>query len=399
MRWRVNGSNAGSGNAVLLDVEADNAVHAVAQAHDQDIVVSHVVAAGGERLRRVLPLLAGVAVLGLALGVAILANLWWGARGALAEAELDGQRIRSELQAARMDLARTEGRVSFLKGTVSQRDQQREAEIQDLHARVALAEAAKVSLDQTSKEAAGKLAQLAAQVDAARGVLAVAEERWKGERKTLEAALAGERDSHRKAAGEIAAVKAAALKESTRSAALEARVGMLAAQVKTAEARAADLKTQLEDASPGEGTRRYALAISYDDALAFAALELGKPTVQAGAGAVTVSVTQVEQANSFVMHTDKDRVFDAMLQACLASDAPKDVLAANQALVEKFTTRFAPRWKDHAAWLAKALKQVGPGSGRAENERLVLMAEAYRISLWCNRDGQYSLKVEPVGAE
>jgi hypothetical protein len=399
MRWRIWGSDVSDGNSVLLDVEAENAVDAVSQAHDKKIVVGRV--ARGKRFLRVLPYLLLVATIGLSISTGILQTKLSRAQQGVAESGQDARRVLHELETARDEAKTLRDRIAFLEGSLTEREKQRESAMRELGSKLASteetmrnAQAQAAKLSKSEKDAGAKAGQLAKQIETLKQDLAAGNARYA----ELEKGAGADKAERAKLVKDLERAISRATEAEARAVAFDARMTSLSS---AHEAAVNDLKQQLEKAK-GEveaPVRRAGLSASYDAVLDFASLAVGKPAFEAvrGSGGLEVKVTAVSPtyANRFVMRTDKERVFDVTLTVCLADDAPREVLEENRQTLEKYVALVAPKWKQPQAWLAEALKNVGT---KGENERMVLLAEYYRISVWGEKGGLFTVRVEPITA-
>lgn len=396
MRWRVQGSHAGSGEAMLLDIEAESAVAAVARAHDRQMIVSQV-ARARDQLRRGMPFLLSVAAATLLLATAVLHNQLTQTRRALADAQGHAHGVLVDLREARAQLVQMQSRLAGLEGSTGTQSRALALQVEDLRGKLIAAEAAEraaqqrlAQADRDGQERARKVAQQVEELrrDAAR--LATAR---KDAEKSLAAAIAEAGKRQEQLARALKSAQAAAAQSGTRAATLDTRITELASQLKAAELQSKALQKQLEDArAQAELAPRHALAVTYDQAFDFMALHFGKPLLEPHRGALRVSGTALEQANTLAYQTDKERVFSATLQACVAADAPQEVLAENWKLAARFAATFAPRWSKADTWLAAAARQL---AGKDESERLLLVTEHYRVTVWINKASQLCVQVEP----
>ena len=396
MRWRIHGSDPSDGSSVLLDIEADSAAAAVAGAHDRQIVVAHVTRTETEPWRKAAFVLAVLAAIAFAASTAFLYKELAPALRAATESRQEAQNAISDLQNARTDLSAAQTRLQFLEGSLTDRERQREQTAAAIVAKLTTVEQSlqttqqnAAALEQAVRSAEQNVVRLTAQLASA-----------EAQRQSLEKTLADLRQERTHTQEDLATAIARAADAESRAAGIASRSGELTVQLRQAEGTAATLKTQLEELQQAnEAASRHALALSYDQALDFVALEFGKPLVEAAretASQITVSAAQAEHANTFVMHTDKQRVFDATLQVCLAADAPKEVINDNRATLAKFLSTFAPQWKSPDDFLISAFKQT---AGRGDAEHSVLTTENYRISVSGNKLGQYSIRIEPASAD
>jgi myosin heavy subunit len=142
----------------------------------------------------------------------------------------------------------------------------------------------------------------------------------------------------------------------------------------------------------------WSLRTSYDAAADFLALHSDVETVRQAPSDTDATITSqgVQRGNlsrlSFTHDRAKSRVFEASLSISLAADAPKDKLAENIALVTQFLATFAPSAKDAAAMINTATTQL---AGLDPNRRLQFLVDDSRITIWNNREGTFTFKVEP----
>lgn len=382
MRWHVHGTDAATGAPVVLGVNEPEAAHAVQVALSKRILVSRVVRGGwwgllnNASLRRAtLPLLAAAVVVLLPVAGA----LYYGQ-----------QALRQALHGAHAEQAQL---------AVSLRDA--EAMLRTSQTRLVQLEAGDGRTQQWAGEVATtrqQLAQREEQLAAARKKLDGAQ----GRIKTLDGLVAEQRTKLaglEEAPKKAAAAEARAVKSEAQNRALAGQMDVLKAQLlelaahSTPEAKSAPEATAEIPSAP----RPWGLRTGYDAASDFAALHFGKDSVQtssAGGGAgglVTVTATSPENACTFVMKTDRRRVFSATLKVSFAAGAPPEKVIQNGQVLAGFSATFAPGWKDTGAALGAAMKAL---ADKDTDQRIVLLGEDYKATVWNNKLGLYSVRIE-----
>ncbi len=193
------------------------------------------------------------------------------------------------------------------------------------------------------------------------------------------------------ASRELAAILQAA------NAARAAEIDQLKAELLAAAARPPAPPTPAPAEPPAQN--RWALRIAYDAAHAFLVLHADANTVTSLAGgggpdASLITATAVMAANAVqfrILHDRaQERVYSATLAVSLAADAPRDILAANKALIADYLRVFAPSLKDSAA-LIGATAQL---AGQDETRRLLFLADDCKVTLWNDKTGNYTIRVE-----
>ncbi len=87
----------------------------------------------------------------------------------------------------------------------------------------------------------------------------------------------------------------------------------------------------------------------------------------------------------------KERVYAATLGVSLAADTPQDTRSENAALVALFIKTFAPSFKNPEPSLTAVTTQLG---GSDASQRVVLLGDDYKLTVWNNREGQFNFKIE-----
>ena len=140
----------------------------------------------------------------------------------------------------------------------------------------------------------------------------------------------------------------------------------------------------------------WALRISYDAAHAFLVLHSDQDSLAAapvGGAEPWIAGTGLLVENAvrtqIVYDQDRQRVYDATLEASLAADAPPGILAENKALIAGFLRTFAPDLQDAQAVLAAAPLLAGQDASRL----LVFRGADTTVSLWNDKTGVYTFRV------
>jgi len=386
MRWHVHGTDVATGQRVMLALDEAEATHAVQTALSKRIIVSHVTR---EWLRRALfPLTCAAVVVLLPLCV----GLYW-----------YEQRVHADLHVAVKEQDRLS--AALLES---------EAMVRDLKAAgVSLVDyRAVVSANARTHSAEKALAEAQLQLEADKNL--AAELARKTDALADAQTHAGQLEDEVKRWSETATGarmtsadvenRAAALEKTNKE--LSSQIELLKSQLLVVAAKpnaAATEPTGDDDAGEtAPAPARWALRAGYDAAANFVAMYFEKETMQTrpagGADDGAVVWTAASSANAAtvrVVHDrDKQRVYSMTLTVSLATDAPKQKIDENMELVRRFLGAMAPGMKDVDGRVARAVADLVE---KDASERIILMGEDSKVTVWNNKNGEYTWRVESIG--
>ena len=409
MRWHVHGTDSATGQPVVLGVNEPEAAHAVQSAMSKRILVSHVVRGGlmglanRETIKRAGAPLLAAAVLVL---LPIAGGLYYAHR--VMSRDLRGSQgeqtqLAVSLKQSESLLREAQGQIAELQAASTGTTKQLLAELETAR-RTAAERQTQLNAAQTALEKdATATAAMRGDLETAKKSLADAQ----GRVKTLDTQVKDQRtklaaldDTQKK----MQAAQARATKLETNNAELAKLVEQLKAQtLELAVNSAASTKPEIPVTSADVPARSlWALRTGYDAASDFLVFYFGKDSTTTakgtgGAGGLTsITATLPDNACTLQLQTDKQRVYAAALVASFAADAPKDKLAENAQIFGKFAQTFAPGWKDADAWLAGGMKAL---AGKVSSERLVLIGDDFKATLWNNKMGMFTLRIESPRGE
>jgi hypothetical protein len=408
MRWHVHGTDAVTGQAVELNVDAARAEEAIKAAIGRQIVVSYVtpgeVAKGP--WRRPAAVASFMAVVGVALG---LGAQNWSLRGTLRQAAAEQKLMSSSVaqaehlaadirthgnlaDEARAQVAKLEGELAAARKNASTTE-----------ARLSVTQRENSSLE----KAAARVPVLEKQVAAAQAELTGAHQQLAEGRRTEEQ-LRGELALEGRRLEQLEkSIKEAGSTDAAQTAELEAARRKLAAENESLKKELLMLAAQPKPVTPASvaevapvAVGRWALGVGYDTARSFVALHADPATVASTPMAEgLVTSTGALPANAvtmkFVHDRAQERVYSATLTVSLAADAPREKLAENRLIIGAFLAAFAPGLKDADAVVAGATGQLTVAD---ETRRLVYLAQDSKLTIW-NSKGVYTFRVESVRGE
>ena len=91
-----------------------------------------------------------------------------------------------------------------------------------------------------------------------------------------------------------------------------------------------------------------------------------------------------------------ERLYAATLGISLAADAPQDKLSENTAMVASFIKTFAPAFKNPETSLGAVTTQLARTDA---SQRVVLLGDDYKLTIWNNQGGQFQFKIESPRAD
>jgi len=380
LRWHVYGTDVATGQPVTLAVDEAHATDAVQTALSKRIIVSHVTR---ESLRRVLLPFSCAAVVVL---TPLCAGLYW-----------YGQNLRQELRSAEAEqthlaasLSESEAMIHDLKAAGAVLPDNRA-----LTAAMARAAAAETKLEEANLQIAASR-NLSARVEADDGAVvslrqhvAELESRQKQDLQTaVDAALAGSRS------------RITALQSANKD--LAGQIEILKSQLLVAAAKSTPVAeaTPVEESAPAlPAVTRWAMRTDFDAASDFMALHFDKETLKTQTqsdGTLLWSGISVANASTLrIVHDGaKRRVYSVTLTVSLAPDAPKTKLDENVALIAQTLKTFAPAMKDTESRIARITAQL---ADKDAAERAVLLTDDAKITVWNNRTGVFTWRIESPG--
>jgi hypothetical protein len=395
MRFHVHGTDMASGQRRVLVTDQVEASAAVRAAMAKGIVVSHVTE--GPRFR-----FYGFAVATAISAAAVLAGTTWlfhwreqDAKSQLAAAMAEESRLATALTESGGMVTALQRRAAALEEAHGGAARQLVDQLEGARQRVAVLDqqltAAQERVSQLEKKAAAgdkatsslKLQLAAAQVQASQ--------------------LKGQLEEERLRIKDLEGMRAMTSKLEKRNEELSSTVELLKGQLleQAAKASAAPV-VQASDLPPPPAVEhpRWAIKASYDRAADFLALHFVKDgvAVALGDGAFLSSgVAPASAAAMKLMHDgDRRQVYSVVLSVSLAADAPKERLTHNRQLLMDFLGRFAPGLKEPDAFVADSIRQL---AGKDGGQRLVRVGDDYKLTVWNNRLGLYTWKIESPRGE
>lgn len=407
MRWHVYGTDAGTGQDVVLALDEEEATHAVQTAISKRILVSHVTQEVGEGLRRrLLPLACAVVI--------VLAPICIGLyvqnktiRGRLDRAvEEQGRLAQITAQAETLASQIRQAGVSATPGSAVEQEET----ARKMGALVEQLASARARTNQIEQQLNSTYQQM------------TTIERAANEVPRLQALLRTEAEALQRASAEVVRLGNENLLQRRRMEQLEkapepilqklaqteaaykdlaAQVEVLKSQLLVAAAATATAK-ETEPVPVIAGPVRWAMRTSIESATDFLRLKCDQESLRTTAGvddAVVISGMRVANAASLrVVHdARKERVYSGTLT--LALEGPREKVAENTALAVEFMRVFAPSCEKPDAAVAAAVAQLA-GKGRGSSApRWVVLGADYRLSVWQSDEGVYTLKVESPRVE
>jgi hypothetical protein len=404
MRWHVYGTDAGTGQDVVLALDEQEATHAVQTAIAKRILVSHVTREAGEGLRRrLVPLACATVVVLLSLCAAVyVQNL--SIRGRLDRAVAEQKRLAQiAAQAETLASQIRQGAAEHNAGKAEETAQQMAQLIEQLASARTWASQTEQALTTTYQQM-GQLEQVANEVPTLRAKLKAEADAL--QRSAAEVVRLGQENAlQRRKIEELAAMpptpdpvlkKLAQAEEANKE--LAGQVEMLKSQLLLAAAvSTAPTPVEQEVAPVAAIPARWAMRTEFGAATEFLRVNFDKETFRTAASPDgTVASTGGRPANAALfrlLHNPaKDRVFGATLRVSLAADAPREKLAENQTLVIGFLQVFASSLEKPEGLMNAALARVGSRSGAGE--RWVWLGEDCKLSVWHNGNGEYCFRAE-----
>ncbi|MGN6369188.1 MAG: hypothetical protein ACTHN5_13085 [Phycisphaerae bacterium] len=382
MRWRVHGTDAATGQPVMLAVDEMLATDAVQAALSKRIIVSHVTREG---LRRALfPLACAVVVV----MIPLCAAMYWYQERALQQIQLlqkDQARLTTQLtesETAVRDLKAAGASLVDYRAVLTANEK--------IHALEQQLTAARAQVE-TDNDLAARLDAMNQALAASRQQMAQLQNNITEQVRQAQAATAAKDqlrvdaldNANRELAGQIDTLKAQLLLAAANSVAT------------------APPKSEEDPAPAGPVITRWALRTSYDAASDFVALHFDKDSQQVQPqGDGTVLWTAMSPANASMVRVlcdnQKRRVYSVSLTVSLAPDAPKAKLDENLKLVVQTLTRFAPSLK-HAA--EKAPRLAAELADKNADERMMIVGDDTKLTVWNNGSGAFTWRIESRGTD
>ncbi len=384
MRWHVHGTDVATGQPVTLAVDDMLATDAVQAALSKRIIVSHVTRAS---LRRALFPLACAIVVVL---IPVCAGMYWYQDRMLHQLQL----LQKEQAHLTAELTESETNVRDLKAAG--------ASLVDYRAVAAANEQVK-SLAQQLAAARTQLAddqKLAARLETTDQALAASRRQLT----QLELEAKEQVQNATVATAAQAQVRIDAAEKTNRELAgqIETFKGQLL--VTAANSVAGPPAKSEDDSEPAPSSpmiTRWGLRTGYDVTSDFVALHFDKESMQVQPqGDGTVLWDAVSPANAAAMRVvynkDRRRVYSVSLTVSLAPDAPKAKLEENMGLVAQMLKVFAPGLKDAGGRVSRAASELANKDG---SERMVLVGQDAKVTVWNNGTGAFTWRVESLGNE
>jgi hypothetical protein len=415
MRWHVHGTDALTGQDVVLAFNYQDATQAVQAALRKRILVSHVTRANSRRL--LFPLTAALSVVLVPLVIALyFQNISF--QGRLARTTEEQSRLAETVAQAGNIVA--EYRRSSPAQVLSMQEASDKVralsdELTTARRRLTLTEQ-QLTTSHNQIEALERdtvnLPGMKSQLTATSNALAAAQSRI--------TQLAGELVLRQRRIDELTALAAlpaapdpavARVRELSRAnQELAGEIDLLKSQLLIAAARstspgASDPDGELSAATgpasfppttPSGAPMRWALRTNYDAARDLLFLQFDKETFATtptpDGAAITTGSRPANAATLRIVHDkNKDRIYSALLTLALAPDTPREKLGENLKLASLFLKTFAPSLRDPEGLLANASAQFAT---RDPGDRQLLLGDDYRLTLWNTKAGTLALRVE-----
>ncbi len=393
MLWHVHGTDASTGQPVILSVENSAPTQAVQTALGKRILVSRVVRATGlaawfDRTtlhNALLPLLAAA--------VALLAPLCYGlytmnqierarsAALAIQPAPSLAPLTATSLPAPTLpapELAAQRQRAATLQ---SQLDS---LQLEILHARARIADL---------EPAAARAPALQSDLDSARKKLQQAPSASTDLTRQIAAQKQRLADLQNRAAKTLPLVDTQQ-KLLAANAQLTAQIDLLKTQLLELAAQPAPDSSHASLTPVTAPADIWALSIPRDTALDFVSLHFGKeaftrPTTATGIR--TLKALHPQNACAVALKIDATRIYLAALSVSLAPEAPPEKIAENTQLLAAFAHTFAPEWKNPDEWLLASIKSL---AAKKSAERLLLLGNQFQATLSHDDLHQFTLRIE-----
>jgi hypothetical protein len=410
MRWHVYGTDAGTGQDVVLALDEQEATHAVQTAIAKRILVSPVTREVGEGLRRrLVPLaFAMLAVLAPLCAAVYLQNM--SIRSRLDQAVSEQKRlaqIAAQAESLASQIRQGAPPVNPGKPLSEETSQQMVQLVEQLASARSRASQSEQQLSATYQQMR-QLEQLAREVPQLRT-------RLQSESDALQHSasevlrLGRENALQRRRMEELTSlpptpdpiVRKLAQAEAANKE-LAGQVDLLKSQLLVAAASStAPAAPEPEVATVAAAPARWAMRTGFETASEYLRIHFDKDTFRTVAlsdGVIASSAAKPSNAATFRLLHDaaKERVFTGTLTVSLAPDGPRDKLAENQALVLQFLRTFAPSVDKPEDLMAAALAHITPKAGGlpGPGERWVLLADDCKLSVWHKGNGEYAFRAE-----